>query len=283
VRYKTALMDGCGFAKAAYVPGRRTLAHRFLQRVLKLQELDPERRLVVCWDPEDNVSKRVERFPDYKKSRRGKEPDEEYRGELHDLLGLLTHLGIDQAWSVGWEADDVIGTLARCLPQPVLVLTRDQDLLQLVSREVHVLLRIGSEESVVDVLEANDRLPVPLRLFRDYKALAGDTGDDVPGVPGIGEKKAVALLGWNPSVVPEMMALGHPQGDIPRELEGLVKKLRAAGREHVGLMRFLVSLHDVPVTFRRGRLDPEAAFEVARDLGLKIIGRRIAEVYDLEG
>ena len=298
--FDLALIDGSGFAKAAYARGKRALAHRFLLRVFKTNAEERGVRQVVAWDPDDNAEGRRRRFPDYKKSRRRREEgepnpnpgdfsllryDPEYVGELAELRRLLPTLGVAQAWSPGWEADDVLATLARgagARGERVLVLTRDADLLQLVSDRVSVLLKVGSRETLyTPARAARDGVRVGEALT-DWKALAGDPGDDVPGLPGVGPKTATALLDAYPDLINRFASEEPVFSGIPDRLEArvrtaIVRNATREGRERLALMRWLVELRDVPLRFVRGRLDPERARALFAEAGLRTLRARLRE------
>ncbi len=95
------------------------------------------------------------------------------------------------------EADDVIATLVRATPQPrkVIIMSRDRDYYQLVTDHVEILnTRFRAGRKLVTPAEVYDRHQVIPAQWADYRALAGDPADDIPGVRGIGAKTAAALL-----------------------------------------------------------------------------------------
>jgi len=299
--YDLALIDGSGFAKAAFVRGKRALAHRFLLRVFKLNGEERGVRQVVAWDPDDNAEERRRRFPDYKKSRRRRETepnpnpgdfsllryDPEYVGELAELRRLLPTLGVAQAYAPGWEADDVLATLARgaeARGERVLVLTRDADLLQLVSERVSVYLKVGSRETLYTPARAGKEGRRVGAALTDWKALSGDPGDDVPGLPGVGPKTATALLEWYPHLVETLLIGNFPpigdlvDGKLEKRVETAFRKVwTPEGLKRLELMRWLVELHDVPLRFVRGRLDLDRARALFAAAGLRTLRARLRE------
>ncbi|MDQ4099815.1 MAG: DNA polymerase I, partial [Chloroflexota bacterium] len=141
---------------------------------------------------------RHDAFADYK-ANRGEMPDDlrEQVKRVHELIGAL---GLPIEQRDGYEADDVIGSLSRELPAAgvnVIVVTGDSDLLQLVSDDVMVVLpgaRRFGEVREFDTPAVFERYGFGPELVPDYKALVGDTSDNIPGVPGIGDKTAKALI-----------------------------------------------------------------------------------------
>ena len=114
------------------------------------------------------------------------------------ILAVLDALGIAVVGKDGYEADDVIGTLASTAAMPVDVVTGDRDLFQLVDddRQVRVLYiarGVGKHE-IVDDAWIRAKYHIPARAYVDYATLRGDASDGLPGVSGIGEKTAASLL-----------------------------------------------------------------------------------------
>jgi len=170
-------------------------------------------RLVACWDDDWRPAFRVAAIPSYKAHRVATEvPGTTGVEEVPDLLTpqvpviaeVLAALGIARVGAPGYEADDVIGTLvareqASARPQPVDVVTGDRDLFQLVddATPVRVLYTVKGirDLDVVDEARLAERYGVSSGpAYADMATLRGDPSDGLPGVPGIGEKTAAALL-----------------------------------------------------------------------------------------
>jgi 5'-3' exonuclease len=182
-------------------------------------------RLVACWDEDWRPAFRVAAIPSYKAHRvaggaevaaaaldgSGPPAEEEVPDTLAPqvdvIVQVLAALGIARAGAAGFEADDVIGTLtAREVARgagergPVLVVTGDRDLFQLVDDEagVRVLYTVRGIKDIEQVDQARlaERYGTPTGdAYADMAVLRGDPSDGLPGVAGIGEKTAVALLG----------------------------------------------------------------------------------------
>ena len=304
--YATIIFDGNGFARAAFQPGPTpTMHHRFLLRVFKVNLDNPGCRQIVTWDTTD-AHRRIERFPSYKESRKKGSPFADlaqFNQQRREVgIALLPHLGVHQAWCDGWEADDVIATLTHTSEKPVLILTRDADLLQLVRPDVHVLLKVKSEECVFTPAEVRKQRSLDPEQLTDWKALAGDKGDDVPGMEGVGEKTATVVLQRYPGLVGDLLSgrllredleavvngvRVNVKGTVATALEkafGLVLNgVRAPAAdfgnavERLRLMRWLVELHEVPVTIARGRLDLTEANARFREFQLSKLRARLDE------
>ena len=165
--------------------------------ILKNQKIKPD-SIAVAFDV-GRQTFRVEHFAEYK-ANRAVMPD-----ELHSQIGLIIE-GL-QAFNIpiftkeGYEADDVIGTIATKatkLGHRTLILTGDQDAFQLIDEQgdcVRVLIPSKGELVEYDCQKVYDKLLVYPSQIIDYKALRGDTSDNIPGIKGIGEKTAQKLLG----------------------------------------------------------------------------------------
>lgn len=277
--YTIAVIDGDGFAKAAFMTSPQQMIHRFLGRVFKLNHDHPKTKIVVAWDREDSSDERLKVFPAYKANRRAG-PNKfgiPYQTEVKLLKRILKALGISSVDSTGWEADDAIATIVKMSKGKALVLTRDRDLLQLVTRECHVLLRTGSEDELITITEASARVGVPIGLYSYFKAIAGDTGDGVPGVPGVGPKGAQAVLKWNPKTLPEFSALGHVQGTPPAGVVKTVEKVVGCGREYIQTMMFLVKLHEVPLNIDKGNFNRSEIEQLFDQAQLRKLKKRLDE------
>lgn len=202
---KLVLIDGHALLYRAYhalpqtfitARGESTNAiYGFVSTLIKvLTDEDPD-HVVVCFDKGRTF--RHERYPEYK-AHRAKMPDD-LRAQEERLEEVLEALGIPTYALDGFEADDLIGTLARQATEAglnTLIVTGDADALQLVDAHVHVLTpgRRYSDTVHYDPEQVQARYGfAPTRLV-EYKGLKGDPSDNIPGVPGVGEKTATKLV-----------------------------------------------------------------------------------------
>jgi 5'-3' exonuclease len=164
-------------------------------------------RLIACWDDDWRPQWRVDLIPSYKAHRVAEFVDggsdvelvpELLTPQVPIIVETLTALGIPIVGKAGYEADDIIGTLAATARGPVDVVTGDRDLFQVVddSRDVRVIYTargMSNLEIVTDqVLHA--KYGVTAAQYADFAALRGDSSDGLPGVAGVGEKTAASLL-----------------------------------------------------------------------------------------
>ena len=136
---------------------------------------------------------RDEMFPEYK-AQRPPMPDE-LREQIEPIHGIVRAMGLPLLCVEGVEADDVIGTLARqaaAQGRPVVISTGDKDMAQLV--DAHITLVNTMTGTVLDVAGVEEKFGIPPALVIDLLALMGDKSDNIPGVPGVGEKTALGLL-----------------------------------------------------------------------------------------
>ncbi len=170
--------------------------HGFLMMLLKLADTDPS-HMVVAFDVHEPTF-RHKRFDQYKAGR--KEMPEDLRRQFPMLQTLLREMGIAVCEQPGYEADDILGTFAKRAEQrgmAALLVTGDRDALQLVSPLTHVLLtKRGLTETVEYTPELlMEQYSLTPERMRDLKGLMGDSSDNIPGIPGVGEKTAFKLLG----------------------------------------------------------------------------------------
>jgi 5'-3' exonuclease len=189
--------------------------------------------LVACMDADWRPAFRVAAIPSYKAHRAKPDGTEQIPPALAVQIPLVTEVlnesGVAIAAHAGFEADDVIATLATHATEPVEVVTGDRDLFQLVddARQVRILYtqRGPGKLDVIDETAVAARYDIPARSYADFAVLRGDPSDGLPGVPGVGEKTAAALIKTFGSVDGIARALDMGHGGFPG---GSRKKLEAA-------------------------------------------------------
>jgi 5'-3' exonuclease len=185
--------------------------------------------LAACMDADWRPAFRVEAIASYKAHRARPDGTEEappaLTAQIPVIEEVLGALGVPMAAASGYEADDVIGTLTARTPGPVEIVTGDRDLFQLVrdDRPVRVIYTVRglTKLDVVDEAAVTQRYGIPGRSYADFAVLRGDPSDGLPGVPGVGEKTAAALIAAFGSVAAIIDALdrghgGFPKGSRPR-------------------------------------------------------------------
>jgi DNA polymerase-1 len=152
----------------------------------------PDSPVVVIFDAKGKTF-RDELYAEYK-SHRPPMPDD-LRQQIEPIHQIIRAMGLPLLMVDGVEADDVIGTLAlesSAKQRPVVISTGDKDMAQLVNE--HVMLVNTMTETHLGRQGVIDKFGVPPELIIDYLALIGDKSDNIPGVPGVGEKTALAML-----------------------------------------------------------------------------------------
>jgi DNA polymerase-1 len=172
--------------------------HYFLKA--KAAHLAPGGKMIVCWDDDQRTTQRRKWFPDYKRSRgenRAYEAARIAKNAKIDIIKALSFTTIEQTLAPEWEADDVIGTLIkqrRNREETIFIFSADRDFYQVLTPDVYLMNVKGEKYTFVDGAEAEEKMGVPVKRMILLKALAGDSSDGVPGVRGIGPKKAAKLL-----------------------------------------------------------------------------------------
>lgn len=169
----------------------------FLNMFLKMIDAFNPDGVVVAFD-KGKPRVRMEMLPQYKAQRPPMDPD--LHAQFPMIKELLAALNVPILQSEGWEGDDILGTMARLGEQAgcdILLVTGDRDMYQLVTEHVNVVsTRKGLSDVAIMTPESVDDLyhGITPALVPDFYGLKGDTSDNIPGVPGIGPKKASALI-----------------------------------------------------------------------------------------
>lgn len=169
----------------------------FLNMFLKMIDAFNPDGVVVAFD-KGKPRVRMEMLPQYKAQRPPMDPD--LHAQFPMIKELLTALSVPILQSEGWEGDDILGTMARLGEEAgcdMLLVTGDRDMYQLVTEHVNVVsTRKGLSDVAIMTPESVDDLyhGITPALVPDFYGLKGDTSDNIPGVPGIGPKKASALI-----------------------------------------------------------------------------------------
>ena len=169
----------------------------FLNMFLKMIDAFNPDGVVVAFD-KGKPRVRMEMLPQYKAQRPPMDPD--LHAQFPMIKELLTALNVPILQSEGWEGDDILGTMARLGEEAgcdMLLVTGDRDMYQLVTEHVNVVsTRKGLSDVAIMTPESVDDLyhGITPALVPDFYGLKGDTSDNIPGVPGIGPKKASTLI-----------------------------------------------------------------------------------------
>ena len=245
-------------------------------------------RFVACWDDDWRPAFRVEALPSYKAHRVAPEGGEETPDELGPqvpvLVEVLAAAGVARVGAPGYEADDVIGTLATRARGPVDVVTGDRDLFQLVddARGVRILYtnRGINDLELVDEAGVAAKYGIPGRSYADFAVLRGDPSDGLPGVAGVGAKTAAALINEFGSLAGIQQAAARSVVPKPPLTAAVLKKLHAATDYLAAAPRVVAVVTDIDLPPVDGALprrpaDPQALAALAATHGLESSVRRL--------
>ena len=284
----------------------------FLDSVATLITRERPGRLTVCLDLDWRPAWRVELIPSYKAHRvveegsplgEGSEggssevdteevPDD-LSPQVEMILEVLDAFGIATAGAAGFEADDVLGTLAAAERRDrVVVVSGDRDLLQLVADdpvEVRVLY-IGrglAKATMFGPAEVADKYGVPLHragpAYAELALLRGDPSDGLPGVPGVGEKSAAAMLAQYGSLDAILAAAHDPKSKLPKAFRAKI----LAANDYIEAAQPVVRVAcDAPVRFSGEdavplvAADPKRVAELAERLGITSPVARLQKALD---
>lgn len=244
--------------------------------------------LACCWDNDWRPQWRVDLLPSYKAHRvetelaQPREGGAHFEEEVPDPLeaqipvieAVLEAFGIAVVGADGYEADDVIGTLATGAGMPVDVVTGDRDLFQLVDDEEQVRILytargVGRHEQVTNET-VRAKYGIDGRQYADFAALRGDPSDGLPGVSGVGEKTAATLLRRFGDLEGVVAAAADPDSDMapgPRRKIKDAADYLAVAPKVVGVVRDL-DLGDPDLTLPRTPAEPDRLVVLAEQWGL---------------
>lgn len=252
-------------------------AYGFTSILLRtMADVDPERAIVAFDAP--GTTYRHERFPAYK-AQRPSMPDE-LRSQVPIVRDLVAALGLPLLEATGYEADDVIGTIATAAERDgweVHIVSGDLDMLQLVSTKIHLLHTAkGGADAIVeyDPERVFARYGLAPEQMVDFKSLKGDSSDNIPGVPGVGEKTASKLIATFGSLEQLYQRLDEVEPARIREALAANRDAAFAGQ---GLMTID---RDAPLTLPAtggeiGEYDRDAALALFRELEFRALAQRL--------
>lgn len=239
-----------------------------------IQDLKPT-HIAVCFDEKEPTFRHRE-FAGYQAQR--PPMTDELSSQFEKAKKIIEAFKIPIYSKVGFEADDVIGTLASNAKQEVIIVTGDSDILQLVGGRVKVYLPIVglSSAKLMGEKEVKEKLGIAPKQVADYKALVGDPSDNYPGVAGIGPKTAISLL---EKYLNLDGIYAHLEEISPSVRDKLIK-----GEDDAKLsLRLATIVKDVPVKFDIGAcgkwdIDSQAVLDLFSKFGFKTLTERVKKV-----
>jgi len=239
-----------------------------------IADLKPE-EIAVCFDEKEPTFRHKE-FKQYQAQR--PQTANELSGQFEKARRVINAFGIPVYSKPGFEADDVIGTLASQSKEDVVIVTGDRDILQLVNSKVKVYMPVSgmSEGKLMGKDEVVEKMGVVPELIPDYKALVGDPSDNYPGVPGVGPKTAINLLN-------EFGSVSEVYKNLKKISPKLSEKLEQ-GKDSAEMSHRLATIvKDVPVKLdeeaaSRWDVDNKKVLDVFADFGFKTLTERVKKV-----
>ncbi|MBU0552823.1 DNA polymerase I [Myxococcota bacterium] len=278
------LIDGSGFIYRAYFGIRSPMnaedgtptnaVFGFTQLILNVIKEAKPSHVAVVFDA-DGPTFRHEIYPQYKANR--PPPPDDLIPQFALCRRVTEALGIPAIELAGFEADDIMGTLARLWSETgrdCVLVTADKDLLQLVRSNVTVW---DGKEKRIDIDGVLERFGVPPERVVDVLGLAGDTSDNIPGVPGIGEKTAATLLGQYGDLDKLLAAAPTIKGKRGQSLIDYAERARLSAR--LAQIRLDVPIELDEAALLRKPHDPDVLTPFLRQLNFN----RFLKMFDLEG
>ena len=231
------LVDGFSIAFRAFYALPETLMttkgtptnviHGFMSMLNKITSDYELNQLIVTWDLPGQTF-RNDIYKEYK-ANRSSAPDN-FNTQIPLLQNLLTTFNIPQVSKEGYEADDVLGSLSKSLnkqKKKVLIVTGDRDTFQLISKNTNILYtkRGISDVDLVDEKFFVEKFGIKTSQYVEYLALKGDPSDNIPGLPGVGQKTATTLLQNYQTI-----------NNIYKNLDDLTPRIRSSFEENKDLL-----------------------------------------------
>jgi len=284
------LIDGNSLAYRAFfalpesiatADGRPTNAiYGFASMMVKLLSDFSPKAVIVAWDA--GWSGREQDYAEYKAQRKSR-PDL-LKEQWPHFAPLAEAFGFTNVAVEGFEADDVIGTLARRAHEagiPVMVVSGDRDVYQVVEDGIRVMTtsRGVTDTRIYDAEGVEERYGVPPELVPDLIGLKGDTSDNIPGVPGIGDKTAAQLLQRFGSLEDVLASVDEISGAKRKEnLTNHAEDARVSKK--LATLKYDVDVPIDPAAAMRGAPDRSRLREVAAEFELRQVIQRLEEEFD---
>ena len=247
----------------------------FAREMIRIIEQEKPEYMAVAFDTGKTF--RDEMFSEYKATRE-KMPDD-LRSQIERIREMVDKFNLPRLEMEGYEADDVLGSVAKIANEQdvgVKIITGDRDLLQLVNERTAVYVAGDNKTYITDQDVVNSKLGVLPNQVVDYKAIVGDSSDNIPGVPGVGHKTALKYL-------EQYGTLDEIYAHLD-EVENRWKTKLEEGKDSAYLSRDLATIRtDLPIKLdlehaRATEFDPEALTVFFQELEFRTLTKKIAEL-----
>lgn len=257
-----------------------------------VEELKPD-YIAACYDlPEPTY--RHEAYEDYKAGR--KKTDDDLVKQIDRSRDIFKAFGIRIFEHAGFEADDMLGTIAHQLKDEkdmqVVIASGDMDTLQCVDKkrvQVYTLKKGIKDTIMYDEAAVKERFGFPPKLVPDYKGLRGDPSDNIPGIPGIGEKTATTLITEFGGINDIYKKLKKSEEQfLEKGIKPRIINLLKEHEEDAEFSKMLATIRiDAPVTFTvpeetwKEKLDSDVIMNLFSELGFRTLAARVKMVLDV--
>jgi len=228
-------------------------------------------RIIVCWDRGYGIRTAID--PTYKQNRRDNpwEERDRYEAQKRLLMKVLPYTGFTQAYAPEHEGDDVMVTLSKRLPKPIMVVSSDWDLHQVIAPGVKLLRKFSSgrvRESILGIEEHKAKWGFGPEHFPWFQSLVGCVGDNVSGVKGMGKKRAADLIENHSDVYEQFVLNGNEEVLEGSGLQKVVVNALRNGRDDALRSLKLVTMRDdAPVVYIRSRFRPAELLDLLEYYG----------------
>ncbi len=284
---KLILVDGNAILHRAYhaLPSLTTkrgepinAVYGFISMLLRvIQDLKPT-HIVVAFDRKEPTF-RHEEYEDYQAHR--PETDKNLISQFGKAKRVIDAFGIPYYDKAGFEADDVIGTLAKQAEKrlkEIVIVTGDKDILQLVTKKTKVYLPVRglSDAKLMEAKDVVEKMGVKPEQVDDYKALVGDPSDNYPGVPGIGPKTTIKLLA-------EYGTVDNVYKNIDKIQESTAKKLKEGKDLAIVSQKLAEIVTNVPIKLDveksgKWKVNNKNVLDLFAEFGFKTLTKRANKV-----
>jgi len=208
---KLILVDGHNMLFRLFFGMQRSIRHEdgrdvkcavgFASSLKKLVDEFDANKLLVLFDSITSTKSRIEAFPDYKQNRidySQVEPEDNPFTQLPDVYKTLDFLDIGYLEADGYEADDYIASICKTYQDSyeIIIVSTDSDFNQLINERVSVYKPRGKHSMMLTPIVVEEKFAVKPDQIIEYKSLIGDTADNIPGIKGIGPKRAAEILSY---------------------------------------------------------------------------------------
>lgn len=271
MNYRMLIIDGNFLARSRFEAGG--MAPGFLLTTFELQRDYSPWIIGIAWDRPGGDPYRRKLHPEYKQ---GRSKPQDFLEQVKAFKEVLPWFGFVQytGESEG-EGDDVIATICRTMPGPILIWTADKDMMQLIGPGVNMCKAgvAGQEDTLLTESNLVEKTGKDAKAWASFLTLAGDPGDKVPGISEVGKGRADSLLKACPDIV-DLVLEGNGDEARRQVLANDVSQAKwiekaIEERDLIELTRKLIELRTVPLETQESNRDADRAMQWLKDSGFE--------------